>query len=137
MYRILLPVDDDESRARAQADFVAGLPGTDDVAVVVTHTLTDEEAGAPDEIRNVDRVETVALVRDCLEDRGIDVELAEARHPPAEGILELAAEFDVDHIAMSTHRRSPAGKALFGSVAQTVLLDADVPVTVVTADGDA
>ncbi|MFB6091236.1 MAG: universal stress protein, partial [Halobellus sp.] len=96
MYRILVPVDDDEERTRAQAAFVAGLPGTDDVEVVVTHTLTDEETGAPDEMRNVDRVDTVRLVRDRLEERGIGVELVEARHPPAEGILEIAAEFDVD-----------------------------------------
>ncbi|MFA1609428.1 universal stress protein [Halobellus rubicundus] len=136
MYRILLPVDDDAKRARAQADFVADLPGIDDIEVVVTHTLTDEEVGAPDELRNVDRVDTVRLVRDRLEDRGLDVELAEARHPPADGILEIAAEFDIDHIAMSTQRRSPAGKALFGSVAQTVLLDADVPVTIVTTDDE-
>jgi nucleotide-binding universal stress UspA family protein len=40
-------------------------------------------------------------------------------------------EFDVDHVAMGSRQRSPAGKAIFGSVAQQVILDAAVPVTVV------
>jgi len=57
------------------------------------------------------------------------------RHPPADGILEIAAGFDIDHIA-STQRRSPSGKFLFGTVAQAVLLDADVPVTVATTNGE-
>ncbi|RLM56469.1 universal stress protein [Halobellus sp. Atlit-31R] len=132
MYRILLPVDDDETRARAQAAFVTDLPAeTADIEVVVTHTLTAEEADAPDELRNVERVSTVRLVRDALEERGVAVELAEARHPPAEGILDIAVDFDVDHVAMGSRQRSPAGKAIFGSVAQQVILDAEVPVTVV------
>ncbi|WP_256288811.1 universal stress protein [Halobellus inordinatus] len=132
MYRILLPVDDDEDRARAQAAFVAGLPAADsDISVVVTHTLTSAETDAPEELRNVERVDTVKLVRDALEERGIAVELAEARHPPAEGILDIVAEFEVDHVAMGSRQRSPAGKAIFGSVAQQVILEADVPVTVV------
>jgi|AntRauMinimDraft_4_1070384.scaffolds.fasta_scaffold00090_6 nucleotide-binding universal stress UspA family protein len=135
MYRILLPVDNEADRARDQAAFVADLPAAaDDVSVVVTHTLTDEEADAPGDQRRVDQVETVKLVRDYLGERGIAVELAEARHPPADGILEIAAEFDVDHIAMGSRKRSPAGKVVFGSVAQQVLLEADVPVTVVAFD---
>lgn len=136
MYRILLPVDDNEARARAQAEFVTGLPGTAEIEVVVTHALTAEETDVPHELQNLDRIDTVRLVRDRLEDTGVAVELAEARHPPADGILEIAAELDIDHIAMGTHHRSPTGKALFGSVAQTVLLDADVPVTIVTAESE-
>ncbi|WP_232703187.1 universal stress protein [Halobacterium wangiae] len=134
MYRILLPVDNDADRARGQAAFVADLPATaDDVTAVVTHTLTSEEADAPDAQQHVERVVTVKLVRDYLAERGIGVELAEARQPPADGILEIAAEFDVDHIAMGSRKRSPTGKVVFGSVAQQVLLEADVPVTVVGA----
>jgi nucleotide-binding universal stress UspA family protein len=100
----------------------------------VTHTLTAEEADAPDDQQRVEQVETVKLVRDYLTERGISVELAEARHPPADGILEIAADFDVDHVAMGSRKRSPTGKVVFGSVAQQVLLEADVPVTVVARD---
>jgi nucleotide-binding universal stress UspA family protein len=135
MYRILIPVDNDADRARDQAAFVSDLPAAaDNVSVVVTHTLTAEEADAPDDQQRVEQVETVKLVRDYLTERGISVELAEARHPPADGILEIAADFDVDHVAMGSRKRSPTGKVVFGSVAQQVLLEADVPVTVVARD---
>ncbi len=53
------------------------------------------------------------------------------QQPPADGIVELADEFDADQIVMGSRKRSPTGKAVFGSVSQQVLLEADDPVTVV------
>jgi nucleotide-binding universal stress UspA family protein len=132
MYTILVPVDADEDRARGQAAFVAELPAADtDITAVITHALTEEEAEAPEEIRNVERISTVRLVRDYLKEHDVDVELAEGQQPPANGIIELADEFDVDQIVMGSRKRSPTGKAVFGSVSQQVLLEADDPVTVV------
>ena len=134
MYRILVPVDADPDRARGQAAFVASHPdAAANVEAIVTHALTTEELDAPDELRSVERVSTVRQVRDYLEERDIGVQLAEGRTPPAEGIQDLAAEFDVDQIVMGSRKRSPTGKAVFGSVAQRVLLESDVPVTVVGA----
>jgi len=135
MYRLLLPVDDDPDLTRGQAVFVANLPGTEEMSVVLTHALTPAERDAGQQV-SIDRIDTIRLARDYLEDRGIAVEAAEARTPPAEGILELADEFDVDHVVIGSQKRSPTGKAVFGSVAQTVVLDADVPVTVVGAAAD-
>ena len=132
MYTILVPVDADEDRARGQAAFVAELPSAEtEIKAVITHALTKEEAEAPEEIRNVERISTVKLVRDYLEDQDVDVQLAEGQQPPADGIIELAEEFDVDQIVMGSRKRSPTGKAVFGSVSQQVLLEADDPVTVV------
>ncbi|MFB6222985.1 MAG: universal stress protein [Haloarcula sp.] len=132
MHTILVPVDADEDRARGQAAFVAELPAADtDVKAIITHALTEKEGEAPEEIRSVDRISTVRFARDYLEDRGIDVELAEGQQPPADGIIELADQFDADQIVMGSRKRSPTGKAVFGSVAQQVLLDTDSPVTIV------
>lgn len=133
MYRLLVPVDDTPAKARGQAAFVSNLPGTEDVEVVLTHSLTPEERDAGEHV-SIDRIETVRTTRTYLEDRGIAVDAAEARNPPAEGILELATEFDVDQIVMGSQKRSPTGKAVFGSVAQTVVLDTDLPVTIVGPD---
>lgn len=134
MHTILVPVDDDRDRARGQAAFVAELPSAATaITAVVTHTLTDEESDVPAEMRSVDRIETVRLVQEYLEERDVDVELAETSHPPAEGILGTAGDVDADQIVMGSQKRSPTGKAVFGSTSQQVLLEADVPVTVVGA----
>jgi nucleotide-binding universal stress UspA family protein len=69
-----------------------------------------------------------------LQDAGLAVEQRELYSPVAEGILELTADVDADAIVMSGRKRSPAGKALFGSVTQSVILDATVPVTVVSVE---
>lgn len=137
MYRILLAVNDDEARAHDQAAFVTDLPMVaDDLEVVVTHTMTDDEATAPGELQSLDRIETVRAVRDQLEAQDIGVELAEARRPPADGILELADEFDVDLIVIGARRRSPVGKAVFGSITQQIILESGVPVTVAGFESD-
>ncbi|MFB6183769.1 MAG: universal stress protein [Haloarculaceae archaeon] len=131
MYTILVPIDNDENRSQAQAAFVAGLPvNTGEVQVVLTHVLQGAETEAPDAMRRPDRVETVRDARDVLEDDGYDVDIVEASTPPAKGILELSEDVDADLIVMGGRKRSPTGKALFGSVTQSVILDSDVPVTV-------
>lgn len=50
---------------------------------------------------------------------------------PAEDVLSYARDADADEIVLSVGGRSPTGKALFGSVAQRLLLNADRPMRVV------
>jgi len=52
---------------------------------------------------------------------------------PAEEIIAAAADNDASMIVIGLRRRSKVGKALFGSIAQTVLLEADCPVVAVKA----
>lgn len=46
-------------------------------------------------------------------------------------ILSAIDQHDCTHVFLAGRRRSPAGKAMFGDVTQSVLLNATVPVTVV------
>ena len=66
---------------------------------------------------------------------GFETSVRETGNPPAEGIVTLAEDVDADQIVTGGRKRSPAGKAIFGSVTQSVLLDTDRPVTV-TGGGD-
>ena len=49
----------------------------------------------------------------------------------SEAILGAVAEITPDVLVIGARRRSPMGKAFLGSVAQNLILDADVPVLVV------
>lgn len=132
MYQIVVPVDDDVDRAVAQARYVTELPGdSTEIDVTVAHAYRDVDRtdDNPDE-------ESKAVIQAVsrLRDAGLSVEQRELYTPVAEGILELTADLDADAIVMSGRKRSPTGKALFGSVTQSVILDARVPVTVVSVE---
>ncbi|SER40234.1 universal stress protein [Natrinema salaciae] len=47
-----------------------------------------------------------------------------------DAILAAADRLNCDHVFLVGHKRSPTGKAIFGDVAQRVLLNFDGPVTV-------
>jgi nucleotide-binding universal stress UspA family protein len=49
----------------------------------------------------------------------------------AAAILELADQASAELLVIGARRRSPVGKLLLGSVTQTLILDADIPVLIV------
>lgn len=131
MYRVLLPLDDTMERARRQARYASSLPcAQDEVVAVVAHALTSEEREVPEAMRRVDRIETVRRVIEILDEEGVAHETRELSSPPAEGILDLAEDEKIDEIVMGGRKRSPAEKAILGSVTQKVILNADIPVVV-------
>lgn len=60
-----------------------------------------------------------------------EYEVVGRRGEPAEEILEYADQVDARYVVIGGRSRSPVGKALFGSVTQSVLLEADRPVVAV------
>jgi len=129
MYRVLIPVDDNESRALAQAKYVTSLPSADEeIEATLLFVFTDDSSG--DVPRSVTRVRSVRRAREHLEDHGVDVTIHEDSMEAVDNILRHADEEDVDSIVLGGRKRSPAGKALFGSVTQRVILNTDKPVVV-------
>jgi len=53
---------------------------------------------------------------------------------PAEEIGEYAEEQNARYVVVAPKKRSPTGKALFGSTAQSIILNADCPVVTVKGD---
>lgn len=53
---------------------------------------------------------------------------------PAQEIDEYASTVDARYVVIGGRKRTPIGKALFGSVTQSVLLSVDVPVVAIRAD---
>lgn len=121
MYHVLIPVDQSESRATTQAEAVAALPASsEEVRVTLLHVFTDNPSGA-----SVSQVGAVRRASEVLDDADVEYQLDEESGDPAEEVVERARELDVDCICVAGRKRSPTGKALFGSVSQDVILDSD------------
>lgn len=139
MYRVLIPVGGDSEHVLAAADAVASLPNAaEEVEAVILNVYegfeVSGEGGRVDseDVWNEENYpESVDVVEDRLTEAGISTSRRREHGDPADTIVEVAAELDVDSVTMSGRRRSPTGKMLFGSTTQSVLLGADRPVTVI------
>lgn len=132
MYRVLMPIDGSEERALAQARTAAALPEADgEVQVTLLHVFEDRERA-----EDTSAGQTVAgkEVLTLLDERGVTVEEESRYGDAATEILAAAEETDADLILLGGRKRSPLGSALFGSVSQSVLLDANRPVTITGSD---
>ena len=115
--------------ALAEAAREAIFRGTDLAVLHVVDSLDADRAeayrlGISDEIeRVVDAAHS--------EDVRWNLHLRTASGDLAHRILALADEVGAQMLVIGARRRSPVGKALMGSVAQTVILDSRIPVLVV------
>ena len=139
---VLLAVGrDSDARMKRMVEAAADLAGTADATVVVAHAFKsqgdvddaldqiDLEGGSPDDITR--RLGSVRTAREALEAAGVDYEIRGVVGDPGGAISELAEEIGADRVIVGGRKRSPTGKAVFGSTAQEILLSAPCPVTFV------
>ncbi|MBX0294107.1 universal stress protein [Haloarcula nitratireducens] len=145
--RILLAVGpNDKDRIDELAAAVTDIAGPAGASVVIAHVFTDDEydnvvdrlefASAseadPDEV--ADRHTTVRELEDRFSDAGIDYSVRGAVGNHGQQIVDLAEEENANLVVVGGRKRSPTGKAVFGSTAQEVMLNAPCPVTFVRGE---
>ena len=104
--------------------------------LIVVHSTRGGRHADGDEILEIDA--ELDDVEARVKAAGLNVEI---RHlvrgnEPAEDIIGLANEREVDLIVIGLRRRTPVGKLILGSNAQRILLDDPCPVLAVKAEDD-
>jgi nucleotide-binding universal stress UspA family protein len=136
----------DADRTEVLAEAVTDVAGPTGARVVLAHVFTDEEYDDvlsrldydpmdeidPDEVAG--RHSTVRDLTDALDETGVDYEVRGRVGPHGKSIVQLAKEVRADQVFVGGRKRSPAGKAVFGSTAQEVMLNAPCPVTFVRGE---
>ena len=135
--RVVVPLDG-SPLAESMLRFVVDIAGPLDLEVVLLRVirvlprpLTEGVRAAVlenAEYSSTDALEYLAPLAGELKRRGIRVRTQVRRGEPVEEIVDCAREVDADLIAMTTHGRSGLGRWLFGSVAEAVLREAEIPV---------
>lgn len=89
-------------------------------------SLVDDRFAHEDEIAQVrERLSTLGLSSEVRQEVVRDV---------AESVVKAATDAEASLVVVGVRHRSPVGKALLGSVAQRVILDAPCPVLAVKPD---
>lgn len=144
MDTILVPMPSHPDYARDVATAVTEIESTDAVETVVLHVFDDDEIEStrsnldlrPHEVVSIDdlaaRKAGVAATVTELEAAGIETRAhgIRADGEPGGAIVTAAEREGTDRIYLFSRKRSPTGKAVFGSTVQRVLLNASCPVVV-------
>lgn len=119
-----------------------------DAELILLHVTTEEQfqdrRTSLRDIAGLDRQYTVGSAREGAEqfaqeiglevlDDDVEFTAAGKIGDPQDIILETADTEGVDHIFIHGKQRSPTGKAVFGDLAQAIILNFDGPVTVTTS----
>ncbi|MDG5761675.1 universal stress protein [Natronococcus sp. A-GB1] len=132
----------DEERVADLVDTVKEVV-TDNSQVIVVHVFDTEsytetveniankggEYVDPDKLAA--QMSVIQAIIGLFEENAINYDVRATTENKGDGIVEIATESDADRVIIGGRQRSPTGKALFGSMAQNVLLNAPCPVTFV------
>ncbi|WP_226479294.1 universal stress protein [Natrinema amylolyticum] len=140
--RILIPFDDTEP-ARDALEYAFDLfPDGEYVVLIVVDTAslpyipnTADDAEPSDETRELlsEAEEVLSAAEAVADDRGVDADIETRTRlgTPAQEIVEHTENEPIDHVVIGSHGRSGITRILLGSVAEVVVRNSPVPVTVV------
>lgn len=138
----------DGDRVDRLAEEAISMAGPSGARVVLGHVFTRDEYTADRDALDFDpqaevnpdvvarRLDTIRELGDRLDAAGVEYTVRGTLADSSDGISDLAAEEEADMLLVGGRKRSPTGKAVFGSTAQEVMLSAHCPVTFVRGDSE-
>lgn len=130
---VIVAAVDESDRAQSVVREAERIANAFDEIVHVVHALNPSETEVREaaEKRNEsnglqDRAANIA--KKSYADQDLRCENVGLIGKPEEKIIEYAGKHNARYIVVSPRKRSPAGKVMFGSVAQSILLNSEVPV---------
>ena len=141
MGRVLVPYDGSDPAKAALGYALEAFPDSDLVVLHVVEPFPDHGKAAGHADRRSEQVfEESEQLLETAEERAsehggaVDTELRYGR--PVHAILRAIEEQGAEEVVIGSHGRDGAARLLLGSVAETVVRRAPVPVTVVPPGGD-
>jgi nucleotide-binding universal stress UspA family protein len=132
------PNDDDRTEELTTAILDIAAPTNADVVLlhafnesayedgVIEVGFNTDDPPSPDELAS--RLEGVDALSTALETADIEHEIRGVIGPEGDSILEETEAVDGDLLYLSGRRRSPTGKAVFGSTAHRIMMNSTCPV---------
>jgi nucleotide-binding universal stress UspA family protein len=125
MTRLLVGTDGTTASERL-VEYLDGRVGADDTLFIINSLEGGDETSSDD---IADGEEALDVLDDALGGQA-DIERHQyiRGNAPVEDLLEAAEEHDIEEFAIGVRKRSPVGKMMFGSTAQNLLLETELPV---------
>lgn len=118
-----------ESTSEILCEYLAGRLDPGDVVHAVNSQVGGDETSAED-IREGEAA--LSAVADRLDDLAtVERHQFVRGNAPAEDVLQAADELDADELVIGIRKRNPTAKLVFGSVAQSLLVQSNYPMAVV------
>jgi nucleotide-binding universal stress UspA family protein len=135
--RVVIPLDG-STLAESILPFILDIAGPLDMEVVLLRAVPPLTPIVAEGMRHVELEDVegrlaearayLAPIATELAQKGIQTRVMVRHGEPVTEILAGARQAEADLIAMTTHGRSGLGRLLFGSVAEAVLRQAEIPV---------
>ena len=139
---VVVAAIDHSEEAQVVIDEARALAGAFEEPLHVVHAISSTDfaelqrefvSSTADEEGVLERDEIAAEIAADVVDE-TTVEIVGLEGEPAPSIVDYAEEVDARFIVLGGRDRSPAGKAVFGSTTQSVLLETDRPTVVAHLD---